>query len=655
MGENETIWAFDLGKGSIGEAVRQGTKFLHKASLLIPPEFAETKPAATRRRAWRTRQAHKAREQWLNEVMRKAGIEVLHGRNYDAAGNWKPGNPADERLEREFPKLGDSTCYTSCLVRIKLLRGEKLEPWQVYKALHSAIQRRGYDANIPWKNREQRKVKSSDADDDEAGTQKRMEEFELKLAALSKGKSEFHYSCYFDAHEMGLWNPDKPDELKLRGDCHAKTTRNQIVPRKLVEKEIRELVDAAAKHHPKLKGHADFLLYGPAKKPYASYNTNPKEAPFLKQGAVTDWQGVLGQKIPRFENRILNDCALIPRLHVCRNPSREQYKHLPEDKLLPVQVTFLMKLKNMRVEEKTLERKQRGLAAAQIKDIFEECNPKRKYNLTSTQWRNWCDKFDVLPITDASEKTTGADDETGKKKKNDEKDAIAAPSASGRSRFSRPALRILKALILSGIKPSGVHERLVKRDPALIAEIDMDILDASPVKEKKADSGKTVRSYVKQPRSWLLVSDLSFLLAMRKTGAKEDSWEDLFIPNQRLDQGVQEITSNGNGGAKGERQRRDKAIQELIGSQNDPKVRHRLATFWDRLKLLENLPDENGKPIGVPSQIVLEFVREDFMGEKAKGKLKKFQDERAEARKMAREHGGLKFELYEAQSETTKL
>src|ERR1035438_7878904 len=115
---NETVWAFDLGKGSIGEAVRRGNEFLHKTSLLIPAEFAETKTAAGRRRMWRTRQAHKAREQWLEKVMREAGIEVLHGRNYNAAGNWKAGEPADERLEREFAKSGDSICYTSCLLRI---------------------------------------------------------------------------------------------------------------------------------------------------------------------------------------------------------------------------------------------------------------------------------------------------------------------------------------------------------------------------------------------------------------------------------------------------------------------------------------------------------------------------------------------------------
>ncbi|HEY5503844.1 MAG TPA: hypothetical protein VIK28_01705 [Sedimentisphaerales bacterium] len=46
---NDVVWAFDLGKGSIGEAVRQGTKFLHKASLLIPAEFWKIKMGRAKR------------------------------------------------------------------------------------------------------------------------------------------------------------------------------------------------------------------------------------------------------------------------------------------------------------------------------------------------------------------------------------------------------------------------------------------------------------------------------------------------------------------------------------------------------------------------------------------------------------------------------
>ncbi len=72
---NETVWAFDLGnvprpsdgrgwRAATGEGchcsdeVNKNLQFLHKASLLIPAEFAETKTAAGRRRMWRTRQAH---------------------------------------------------------------------------------------------------------------------------------------------------------------------------------------------------------------------------------------------------------------------------------------------------------------------------------------------------------------------------------------------------------------------------------------------------------------------------------------------------------------------------------------------------------------------------------------------------------------------
>ena len=153
-----TIWSFDLGKASIGEAVRdlRMNEFLHVESLLIPAEFASTKAAATRRRMWRTRQAHKAREAWLDEVWRAAGQEPLRKRETwrdPATKKWALKHAADERLEREFPAPGDSTCYTSCLLRIKLLRGEPLEIWQIYKALHSAIQRRGYGP-VPWAARE---------------------------------------------------------------------------------------------------------------------------------------------------------------------------------------------------------------------------------------------------------------------------------------------------------------------------------------------------------------------------------------------------------------------------------------------------------------------------------------------------------------------
>jgi len=578
----DMVWAFDLGKGSIGEAVRQGTKFLHKASLLIPAEFAETKTATTRRRMWRTRQAHKAREKWLNEVMREVGIEVLHGRNYDKAGNWKPGEPADERLEREFAKPGDSTCYTSCLLRIKLLRGEELEPWQVYKAFHSAIQRRGYDPDIPWKNREQRK-KSNDADDDEAGTQHRMEQFIKDLEVMVPGKSEYHFPCFFDAWKMGLWNPAKPGELKDRIDCHAESTRNQIVPRTLVEQEIRKLVDGAAKHYPKLQGKAGYILYGPTEKAYASFDPKLRKKHNLKEGGVNDWQGVLGQKIPRFDNRIIGKCVLIPRLNVCKIRTDENGKLHPQSRIA-AETVFLMRLKNMRFQT---SKGQAWLTSKQIADIYND--PKRnKLGMTETQWKKYCLRFGAKPMLGQYQE-------------------VEEPSFSGRSRFCRPALEILKRLILSGDAPAEAYGKEVARL-----------------------NGNT------NPVKGLVTDDLKFLLQMGET------WEGIYIPNQKLD-ALARSTDDPH-----------EAIRQLIGSQNDPIVRHRLTLFAERLDFLATT-----KKFGTPDFVVLEFVREDFMGKKAKFAYFKFQRDRAHDRAKAREDAakagaeersaGLKMELLKAQ------
>jgi len=577
----KTIWAFDLGKASLGEAVRQGDNFLHKASLLIPEDFAETKTAAARRRMWRTRLAHKAREAWLVKVSRECGLEVLNGRNYDAKGQWQPGHPADPRLEREFAAPGDPTCYTSCLLRIRLLRGEKLEPWQAYKALHSAIQRRGYDPNIPWKNRPNRKAKPGDPEDDAAGTKARMDQFEKELHAMAPDQPDSHYPCYFDAWKMGLWNPKSPALLNDRIDCQAESTRNQVVPRKIVEAEIRALVDSAARHYPKLKGKADYLLYGPSGTAYASHHPALRKKYDLKEGGDNDWQGVLGQKIPRFDNRIIAKCVLIPRLNVCKIRTDESGDLHPRSRLA-AEVSFLMKLKNMRFQR---NRKQDSLTAPEIASIF--ANPAfQNLAISTTAWKKKiCVPLLAVPLPGH--------------------ESVEAPKASGRSRFCRPALDILKRLILSGQPPKEFHRQELHRL-----------------------NGNT------DPLKGLVESDLKFLLQMG------ENWEGIYIPNQKLDALVRNAEDPAS------------AIRTLIGTQNDPIVRHRLSVFAQRIAWMASEFDE-------PDTIVLEFVREDFMGRKAKLEYSKFikdrAAERAKARQEAAEVGatasaaGFKLELLKSQ------
>ena len=209
--KKKIIFGFDIGTGSLGEAVRMDDSITHADSLLLPQTFAETKDQTKRRGAHRNREAHLAREAWLKEICHDAGIEVLEGRRERG----KELIPGDPRLEREFPARGDSTCYTSSLLRIKLLRGEPLEGWQVYKALHSAIQRRGYDPDVAWKSQD-----DAQKDSDEKETQENLMAFEALYEGMLPGREACHYLCFFDAWRMGVWDP-ATDEIKLRIDNQA--------------------------------------------------------------------------------------------------------------------------------------------------------------------------------------------------------------------------------------------------------------------------------------------------------------------------------------------------------------------------------------------------------------------------------------------------
>ena len=72
---NTNVWGFDIGKASLGEAVRIGNEFKHVQSLILDEDFADTKDAAKLRRQMRTRRAHKAREHWLEKCLSECGIE----------------------------------------------------------------------------------------------------------------------------------------------------------------------------------------------------------------------------------------------------------------------------------------------------------------------------------------------------------------------------------------------------------------------------------------------------------------------------------------------------------------------------------------------------------------------------------------------------
>ena len=693
-----TIWAFDLGKGSIGEAVwNVGKKqFDHVASLLIPAEFASTKDAASRRRMMRTRQAHKAREAWLDEVWKAAGFEPLVGRRVGKVdGKWQLIHEGDPRLEREFSAKGDSTCYTSCLLRIKLLRGEKLEPWQIYKALHSAIQKRGY-GRVPWASRE---VRAKDLTDEaleallakqEQELAKKDPDYRAAIEAWSHYKDNheaaYHYPCYYDAEKQGLWSQDEPETLSERIDHTAGSTRQVRFDRDDVEKEVAELARQAAKQLPKLadafarwkkegwsvhrkpplkdkefKLHAadigEFLVHGPAGQPSANALKNFdeylsfREEAGIHPGSADDWLGATAQKTPRFDNRIVNDCTLLDGMQVCKVEARLDKKTgVPyPDSLLPSEVTFLMKLKNIRIRDGD---GQRPLIVEEINALLAWA--RKRSGEVKVVWKKeqtddgevdvaepskgWAEK--IVKCYAVTEKAWGADKVLKKLDLHPlpGHEEVKAPKIEGRSRFSRSALKIIRALLLGGQKPSVFLSRLESGDAALLDEIGMDVLASDPVQKINGDKQKLQRA-----RPYVLSSQLKFLRDLAQTN---DTWEGIYLPEQRMD-ALEAKHKDADGQVNA-----DKAIHELIGANNDPIVRHRLEVFDSRLVELQQRH-------GTPSEIVLEFVRTDFMGEDAKRDLAKFQKEREktreESRSMMRDHeiddrsAPLKYELLKQQ------
>ena len=666
-----TIWSFDLGKASIGEAVRdtKTNEFLHKASLLIPAEFASTKDAATRRRMWRTRQAHKAREAWLDDVWRAAGQEPLRKREVwrnPTTKKWELKHPADERLEREFSKKGDAVCYTSCLLRIKLLRGEKMEPWQIYKALHSAIQRRGY-GRVPWAGRDLGKRSLTEEEverelrkfDDDLG--KKDPAYKAAVEAWPAFKREvscalFHFPCYYDAAKMGLWNPREPDALAERIDFRAETTRRVRFDRFDVEREIAMLARNGATQLPALaqafakwrqngwtlhdpetgrqktfpvmaEDFGTFLVYGPAGElAGAAQNNFGAYLDFraernIHPGSRDDWMGATAQKTPRFDNRIINGCALLPpdRFQVCKaEPQLNLKTGQPHtDSLLHCEAVCVMKLKNLRV---TKDGEQRMLFPKELRGVFEKLRADAL--AVRPNAKDWAQKVaDRFAITEKDWGNKKAFAHLGLRPVPGHEE-LRAPNVRGRSRYSRPALRLIRALVLGGQKPSIFRARLHARESELLAEIGLDFRNAPLQPRANIDGG-----IEHQRCAYVRPDDLKFLDDLIRAG---DTWEKIHFPEQRLDALEAQNTDD-----EGQLDR-DAAIRAVLGSINDPIVRHRLAVFAKRLKALQ-FGTKHNHALGVPERIVLEFIRTDFMGDEAKFKLRRFQDEREKARKEARE------------------
>jgi len=74
--KQRVVLGLDFGTGSLGEALRVGDKIVHAESFLFD-ENAGKDIGKDKKRPWRTRIAHRAREFWLCKTCEEAGLKPL--------------------------------------------------------------------------------------------------------------------------------------------------------------------------------------------------------------------------------------------------------------------------------------------------------------------------------------------------------------------------------------------------------------------------------------------------------------------------------------------------------------------------------------------------------------------------------------------------
>ncbi|MFM7468130.1 MAG: type II CRISPR RNA-guided endonuclease Cas9 [Vampirovibrionales bacterium] len=622
QGGKQYVFAYNLGLESLGYCVREANPEVVKPEAigvrLVPATHASLteRGLPERRRAIRTRLAHKARETYFRHMWEEVyGLESLPA-----------GDPRWQWQTTKKGKLCNSVgLRVAILEDIKNPDGTALEDWQYFKAFHHAIQRRGYGI-VPWQAKEV-KTKTKEGEDKEAT--ELLETWKQKIQTHPRCQDmpeQYSFPCYFEATIGELWHYTQPKQLasRIAGTADKVRIEKCSVPREPVTQELIALFECLQHAHPDKQalqqtGAVEQFLYGRSGLPCASYEamrkgasaqlksyakfrgsnrvykiTHPdtgKKEPFTIQGKPFpfEWEGVLSQKSPRFDNRIIAKCCLIPRLNVAR-AKRDNERFKPDGIKWSIvnDAKALMMLKNLRFTDRN--NVTRCLTPKELHTVW-EVFLKDKQDSLSASWLN-----KKLPdLANAVKYSTTAQAKKSYYQFDDWK-----PSVEGRSSLSRPAAYLLKELILSGNRPCDFIQGF---------------LDAGHYPTLCKNTGDVLYPQLCQQKgkTGLTASDL---IDFAKGVGWDTSWETLHLGDRR-DKFLNEPLEV-----------REKAIQHIIATCRNNLVRNRLQLFFNFFK-------QQVRQYGVPAYVVLEFIRDEnsLQNRKAIEKAQKYLEKKNEGYK----------------------
>lgn len=567
--------SFDFGTAHNGECLVYGNEILHLAAISVPKDFASTKKPSSRRRTLRSRKHRKLREVWFWEQIKMLGLPVLKKIDKNNYTTW-----TDKKLSREFGKKGSTTIYASCALRIMILEGriDELEDWQISKALYSLLKRRGYDSDIPWKKAND----SAETDAEETAVVEgslALYQEDLKSLGLMKKRQLPSYreaimlkilkprSAEIVAHQTHESESFKYSLEDLEVN-NLKLDSAYFTPRRLRALEAELILSEVAKHYPDLDPLA--MMYGPHKEAYAPYKKN------LPRGRDSDLEGILNSKIPRFNNRCLRKCMLMPGRHTTAM-----------DHSLPRKFVYLDKVRKLRIVDD--EQVNRPLNYTEYRAFNRGAKKywhnRRKgsylpYKLTIKQIGNILASMNLKPASNIQ--------------------AIEPASNGGKSAYCKQALSYVIRFYELGKSPAQAYEEFM---------------------EGKCHKNSSIR--IKDntdPKKGLTPADFVWLKSQ-----SDRTWESFYLAPVNPIEVVED------------RQQNHQKILEIIASERNPIVRNRLQYMHSRLAVLTKTAEQKLGKKNAIDRIAIEMCRESFSSQKSKKRHKKQHDANKKSNKEAKE------------------
>jgi CRISPR-associated endonuclease Csn1 len=388
---------------------------------------------------------------------------------------------------------------------------------------------------------------------------------------------EYTYPCYMEAARLGLWevnpitNRGQIFSFKQGNQPQALAQNERLVPRAYRIKELKSLWSQAQRLLTQLQAfEVDYLLFGEAKAPYATVWQRTLKAHrgkgpnylFRRRGDARlpiavdepnrfiDTQGVLGQKVPRFDNRIIAKCQLMPTRNVCNAKDP-----------LASKVGLMLQLKNTRFIDSDGVVRQAGLTPAEFNTLIEAVHPllNDKGEVTYTKFVKALEDTLKAHGTGLSHLQHPALKENIK------------VNISGRSRFCRPALKVIHYTLTHG-------DAFPNIDPLTVTYEGKAVVNASH------PQGVTAEEVVK---------------TLKRLGT---SWESFSVGDDRDDTFAlgQALQTN---------EARRHAVMKLLGRSNNPIVRNRMLIFYNKLVKLEANLTAKGYNVRQDAKVIIEFIR----------------------------------------------